>query len=257
MNKQISRDEIMKIAIHAAKAGGAYLAEQKNKTQKINFQDTRDVKLQADIDSETIIRKILTESTEFGIIGEEMGGSTDLLNQNNYYWIIDPLDGTYNYLRGTPMCCVSLGLFNGTNPVLGVIYDFNTNQLYVGDVESKTFTVNGEKVNPQWAETTDQATLSIGFPASLELTKNKINSVCNYSLEYKKIRMIGSCALSMAYVASGLMDVYHEEGVHLWDFAAGAALILASGGYIKMEPMDHKPFAYKVWGAGRPEWLNI
>jgi myo-inositol-1(or 4)-monophosphatase len=257
MNKQLSKEQIIQIAIQAAKAGGAYLAEQKYKTKKVNCQDARDVKLQADIDTETIIRKILGESTDFPIVGEEMGGNTDLMQQDVYYWIIDPLDGTYNYLRGTPMCCVSLGLFSGTTPIMGVIYDFNTDQLYVGDVESKSFTINGEVVKPVWAESTKQACLSVGFPASLEVTQNKLNDVCKYILEFKKIRMIGSCAISMAYVASGVMDVYHEEGVHLWDFAAGAALILAAGGYVKMEPMNHKPFAYKIWGAGKPEWLNL
>ena len=118
---ELDTQSLLNIATQVAKQAGEFLRLGIEKAKQINFQSDRDVKLQADEDSETLIRQVLSKKTNFPIVGEEQGGDPTLVDRNEPYWVIDPLDGTYNYLRNLPICCVSIGLMRGKDPILGVI----------------------------------------------------------------------------------------------------------------------------------------
>ena len=242
-------------ATAVAKEAGMFLKKGLEKVRKVNFQDAHDVKLQADVDSEKLIREKLAKKTDFPVIGEEIGGDEALLNQEMLFWVVDPLDGSYNYLRGQTQCCVSIGLMYGTNFVYGAIYDFNRDELFSGGPEQGVF-INGEVIKPQWAERIQDACLSTGFPIGRDYSGKALGKFLGQVQKFKKIRMIGSAALALANVACGRMDGYIEESIRLWDIAAGAALVLGVGGHIHASASSRDlPMAYNFWAVSNKDWM--
>ncbi|NBD38523.1 MAG: hypothetical protein GVY10_08140 [Verrucomicrobia bacterium] len=248
-------DHLQRIAETIAREAGRKLAEQAPGLREIEFLSRSDVKLQADRESEELIRARLAEETDYPVYGEELGGDAGLTGRYEPYWVVDPLDGTYNYLRGNPSCAVSIGLMRGETPVLGVIHDFTARQCYTAIVAGSLH-CNGKPVRPDWAETKDQAVLATGFPAGMDTSPERMEAFIARVAPYKKVRMTGSAALAMAYVAAGIFDVYFEESIRLWDVAAGLALVQAAGGSVRMQPCrSGKPLAYDVW-AGKGSFLG-
>ncbi|MFM7208924.1 MAG: inositol monophosphatase family protein, partial [Verrucomicrobiota bacterium] len=145
-------------ALATALAAGELLRN--GASRKVNASTADDVKMQADVDSETLVREMLKNSG-LPVIGEELGGDPALFDSNELYWVVDPLDGTYNYLRAQPSTCVSLGLMRGPEPVLGVIRDFTSDKTYLG-VPGEGTTVNGIRITPRWAETIADACIMTG-----------------------------------------------------------------------------------------------
>ena len=111
------------IAKKAALKAGNFLRKNKDNLNKTISSTDRDIKLQADIEAEKIIKDIINDGSSFGILAEESGISSDESYKN--LWVVDPLDGTANYSRSIPLCCVSIAMLSDAKPVLGVIYDFN------------------------------------------------------------------------------------------------------------------------------------
>jgi myo-inositol-1(or 4)-monophosphatase len=238
-----------------AREAGRILRAGAGALRTVEFQDQRDVKLRADVESEDLIRRRLSEATPYPVYGEEKGGDEGLRDRDEPYWVVDPLDGTFNYLRGSPLCAVSIGLMRGESPLLGVIYDFNSDTCYSGHVEGGLF-IKGEATRSGWAEDISQAALATGFPAGMNRSPERMQAFLERIEPFKKVRMIGSAALAIASVAGGTYDVYYEETIRLWDVAAGLALIKAAGGSIRMRPSDTgKAMAYDVW-AGKGEFFG-
>lgn len=248
-------DKLLSLASNTAQAAGKRLAAETHTSRQVQYQDATDVKLRADQESEIFIREQLTKATDYPILGEEQGGDPALWQGNTPYWIVDPLDGTYNYLRQAPQCCVSIGLFQGSSPLLGVIHDFNESATYTGIVEQRKFCINNEPVKPTWAASDDQAALMTGFPAGRDYSAPALQTFIQRVQRFKKVRMIGSAALALAYVARARADVYFEESVRLWDVAAGVALVQAAGGFISLKPVTSPALAFDVWAAGKSEWI--
>ena len=238
------------LALATAHAAGHLLA--KGAQMKVNVSTDDDVKMQADVDSETLVRDMLTAS-RLPVIGEELGGDHTLFEGKELYWVVDPLDGTYNYLRRQPATCVSLGLMRGSEPVLGVIYNFTADKTYFGVVGEGTF-INGQRITPGWVDQIGDACIMTGFPALADKSAPAMERFIGQVSRYKKIRMIGSAALALAYVGEGVADTYYESGTNLWDVAAGLAIIKASGGHYRLVPTGKRPLNYDLWASGRAEW---
>lgn len=244
--------ELLKIAEDAARDTGAILRAGGNRSVSLN--SATDVKLAADVDSEKLVRERLG-ATGLPIIGEELGGDPALYDTDGaYYWVVDPLDGTFNYQRGQPLTCVSIGLMCGNEPVLGVIYNFNADEMFSGYVGEGVF-LNGEKIIPAWANEISQACLMTGFPALADKSPEALAPFIAEVGMFKKIRMIGTAALAVAYVAVGRADVYSEKGTNLWDVAAGMALVKAAGGFIKLDPTGKRALNFNLRCAAREAWL--
>jgi myo-inositol-1(or 4)-monophosphatase len=242
-------------AVEAARAAGAVLREPTRALREVSFSDAHDVKLAADTAAERIIREILARGSDLPVFGEELGGEASLVDDGVALWVVDPLDGTFNYQRDFPLCCVSIGLMRGTEPLLGVIYDFFNDALYVGGV-AEPLTRNGTPLSPAWAGSLDQAALCTGFPAAMEKSDAALQDFVRLLQPYKKVRMIGSAAMALVLVAGGQADAYYEPGVRLWDVAAGAALVRAAGGVIRFSPSaTQKTLAYDFWAAARAEFI--
>ncbi len=238
----------------AARDAGEFLAGEARKDRRVFSRESRDIKTGADTASEERIRASLGPAG-YPVLGEEAGGDAGLPARDDPYWIVDPLDGTYNYTRRVPLCCVSIALFRGEMPLLGVIYDFNRDELFRG-IGDQGLYINGKKQAPDWAESPVQASLQTGFPAGRDYNRESLRRFIGRVQKFKKVRLIGSAALAVAWVAAGRFDVYFEEGIRLWDVAAGLALVQSAGGAIRLDSNPVLPFAYDVWAAGRSEFIG-
>ena len=222
----IELDTWLEIAKLAALDGGNYLLANQGEDLEVLLNEGRDIKLQLDTDTENLIKKTLRSKSSFSILGEETGLSGDL---GEFYWVIDPLDGTSNFLRGIPISCVSIALMRNLNPILGVIYDFNHDDLYFGHQESRAF-LNQREICVSNYSLKNESTLVTGIPAKQHYTDEEFKNMINDFQNWKKIRMIGSAAMASIYVAAGKAETYKENGIFLWDIAAGAAIVNAAGG---------------------------
>ncbi len=247
-----SLESLKSVALTTAIAAGDLLA--KGTQMKVNASTDDDVKMQADIDSEHLVRDML-KATGLPVIGEELGGDASLYDGDSLYWVVDPLDGTYNYLRRQPSTCVSLGLMRGKEPVLGVIHDFTGKKTTLGVVGDGSF-INGVRITPGWVKDMKDACIMTGFPAAADKSGPAMQRFIDQVARYKKIRMIGSAALALAYVGEGVADTYYESGTNLWDVAAGLAIIKASGGYFRLVPTGKRSLNYDLWASSHEEWTH-
>ena len=222
----IELDTWLEIAKSAALDGGNYLLANQGEDLEVLLNEGRDIKLQLDMDTENLIKKTLRSKSSFSILGEETGLSGDL---GEFYWVIDPLDGTSNFLRGIPISCVSIALMRNLNPILGVIYDFNHDDLYFGHQESRAF-LNQREICVSNYSLKNESTLVTGIPAKQHYSDDEFKNMIDDFQNWKKIRMIGSAAMASIYVAAGKAETYKENGIFLWDIAAGAAIVNAAGG---------------------------
>jgi len=214
------------IAKKAALEAGDFLRKNKNNLRKILSSTNRDIKLQADIEAEKIIKDIIKIDSNFGILAEESGMS-EKSHQN--LWVVDPLDGTANYSRNIPLCCVSIAMLSDTKPVMGVIYDFNNNELYEGSI-NKSACLNGKEISVSKTKKSQEGVLVTGLPNDTDYSDKAMMAMINNFQNWRKVRMIGSAALASVYIASGKADLYMEDKSYLWDIAAGAAIVNAAGG---------------------------
>lgn len=226
-------NNLLQIAVTAAKDAGNHLASFHNTV--VDKEDGHDIKLRADKEAERIILDQLIP-TGITILSEECG----LLpaGDSNSYWIVDPLDGSLNYLHGLPICCVSIALWQGEeNPLFGVIYDFNHDRMYTGIVGGEA-TCNGEPIHVSSTSEKSRSIITTGFPVYMKHDEEGLARFIRTLQDYKKVRLIGSAALSCAMVAQGSVETYHERSIAWWDVAAGVAITLAAGGHAEIEVLD-------------------
>jgi len=197
--------------------------------QKAVLSDAgRDIKLQADRDSEAVILEVLAQS-EYPVLAEESGEHGAV--GDTPYWVVDPLDGTLNFSRGLPLSCVSIALCRGSDPLLGVIRDFNREECYAGVVGEGAW-LNDAPVTVSDVKACSKAILATGFPVNRDFGSASLMEFVAQVKRFKKVRLFGSAALSLAFVACGRVDAYAEDNIMFWDVAAGLALVKASGGYV-------------------------
>lgn len=243
---------MLKFAEDAALKAGVRLS--KIAGRRVNSDAANDVKLQEDVESEIFIRGILKD-TGIEVVGEEKGGDATLISRTEPYWVVDPIDGTFNFLRGIPSVCVSIGLMRGMQPVVGAVYDFTRNELFSGGREFGLF-LNGAKVEPKWAKTIEQAVVMTGFPSITDYSDENMRLFVKRMQTFKKVRMCGSAAIACSWVASGRADCYDERGINLWDIAAGLSLIEGAGGVWKCESagIEGRPLSFNLQMACREEF---
>lgn len=161
---------------------------------------------------------------------------------DNPTWIVDPIDGTTNFVHRFPFSCVSVALAINKKVVVGVVYNPMMNELFTA-VRGQGAFLNGEKL--QISQTTElkQALVATGFPYQRddETLDHVLANVKIVLQNCRAVRRAGSAALDMCYVARGVFDIYYEAGVHAWDIAAGALIVEEAGGHV-MDMYD-SPFS--------------
>lgn len=229
-------NELLRVAaIEAAHAAGEVLRGPLIHDAGVQHSQGRDIKTQADLDAERVVLDRLA-ATGLPVLSEESGvrGDFDL---SKPCWIVDPLDGTMNYVRGIPMACVSVALFDAQRPCFGVIHDVNSEATWCGGLDTPA-TCNDRPIHVGGAKRRSQAVLATGFPRSRDFSADAMGRSLERLAAYKKVRMIGSAAMSLAWTAAGHMDLYLEEDIFLWDVAAGLAIVEAAGGAVHWTPWD-------------------
>ncbi|OPZ11157.1 MAG: Inositol-1-monophosphatase [candidate division BRC1 bacterium ADurb.BinA364] len=216
----------LKLAEQAALAAGRRLIDLRRSEIEVLAAEGRDIKLAADREAEAAILEILRAS-QYGVLAEESGAHG--MQSGELAWIVDPLDGSLNYSRGLPICCVSIALWRADQPLLGVIYDFNRDEMFQGIVGEGAW-LNGAPIATASTERASQAMATTGFAVKRDFAGDSLAAFIRLLQDFKKVRLLGSAALSLAYVACGRADAYAEDDILFWDIAAGVALVLAAGG---------------------------
>lgn len=235
MNIELNKE--LSIAKKAAKEAGKYLLTNKISLKQELSSTDRDIKIQADITAEKIIKDIIQSESDIPILAEESGMSATGEYKN--LWVVDPLDGTANYARDIPLCCVSIALISDFEPIIGVIYDFNNDDLYEGSIDTNAL-LNNKKIQVSSTQRSREGILITGLPNDTNYSDEAlINMIRNFQ-NWRKVRMIGSAALASAYIAAGKADLYMENRSYLWDVAAGAAIVNAAGGTASLKNQNEK-----------------
>ena len=219
-------------AVEAALNAGKYLLKNKSKLNVRIESRPKDTKLQADVEAENLIKQSISSISKYPILAEESGKSVE--NLGDTFWVIDPLDGTANFSRDIPICSVSIGLVCNMKPILGVIYDFNNDDLYKANNITKEAFLNNKEIEVSKIDSKNEAVLVTGLPVNTNYENDSLKKMIEDMQTWKKVRMIGSAAIASCYIASGKAELYKENGVFLWDIIAGAAIIESSGGNAKI-----------------------
>jgi myo-inositol-1(or 4)-monophosphatase len=223
---------MINIAIEAAKSASQILTKNfgKIKSEDIKEKDRNDFLTFVDTLAEkTIIDILLDNFPDHSILAEESGWRKQ---NSEFEWIIDPLDGTKNYISGVPNFSISIALRKNDQILLGVILDPVNNELFTTVKDEGAF-LNGNKIRVSNRNQLERCLLGTGFPFKLkELLPQYINSFQDIFQLSSGIRRMGSAAIDLAYVAAGRFDGFWELGLSPWDMAAGSLMIEEAGGKI-------------------------
>ncbi|RMH71284.1 MAG: inositol monophosphatase [Gemmatimonadetes bacterium] len=223
---------MLEAAINAAKAGGAVLQTQREKLQytEIIHKQARDFVTEIDIAAEKAILSLLADRfPTFGVLAEESEQST---TDSPYCWIIDPLDGTTNYIHGYQMYCVSIALQYEQELILGVVYDPVRDELFTAEKGKGAF-LNGKPIQVTQTAERQMSLIATGFPFRkpqifdhyLKVFRALFN-ICS------DMRRAGSAALDLVHVACGRLDGFWEFNLYPWDIAAGTLIVKEAGGIV-------------------------
>jgi myo-inositol-1(or 4)-monophosphatase len=218
---------MLHIAELAAQAAVDVLADFFQDSGIVSNKD-KDIKTLADEKMNEVIYSHLIP-TGIPIISEESDNLGYLIPEK--CWIIDPLDGTFNFTRGYPFYSVSIALWNEGIPAVAVIEDISNSISYSASQG------NGSKMNMipmqvSQTESLSNAILTTGFPSGGDYGTENLLSFVSKVQKFKKVRAIGSASLMLCHVAQGICDVYYENDIYLWDIAAGILLVEEAGGKI-------------------------
>ncbi|MBL7924219.1 MAG: inositol monophosphatase [Bacteroidia bacterium] len=225
-------DNVLDAARGVVQQAVVFLREQRAsfRAEAVEYKGFNDLVSYVDKGSE----KILVEGLQglipdAGFITEE---NTLTLKDRDWVWIIDPLDGTTNFVHGLPCFCVSVGLTYKGNIVLGIVHEVNLDECFYGRKGSGVF-LNGQQVRVSGEEELKKSLLATGFPYTNYERMKPYMDVFDFCMRHTQgIRRLGSAAVDLAYVACGRFEGFYEYGLNPWDVAAGAFLVSEAGGRV-------------------------
>ena len=238
---------MINVAIKAARAAGSIInrAALDVESVRISQKQVNDFVTEVDHAAEkVIIETLLTAYPGHGILAEE-SGSTQGAQDSDYVWIIDPLDGTTNFIHGFPVYCVSIALAVKGKVEQAVIYDPSRNDLFTATKGRGAF-MNDRRIRVSKRTRLQECLISTGFPFRPgDNFKNYMNMMADVMQRTAGMRRPGAAALDLAYVAAGFTDGFFETGLKPWDVAAGSLLVTEAGGLIgnftgEADFMDHQ-----------------
>src|ERR1043166_3068321 len=249
--KTSERKRALECAVQAAQATGKVIRDNAHLSKTISSSSQHDIKLELDVRCQKLIERSLQKDfPEVPLLGEE-GESGDTTAERR--WVVDPIDGTVNFTYGVPHACVCIALQEkATNPrasgypdgyatLIGVVYDPFCHETWTA-IRGQAAQLNGKRIRVSKRRNLTEAIVSIGFAK----TKENLDRTLPYFNELvhrvRKIRIMGSAALALTYVASGRFDAYIESGISLWDVAAGGLILECAGGEFWRRSIgrDHK-----------------
>lgn len=230
------------VAINIASKAGEWVKSKLGAFSSLDYKSSHhDLVTEVDKGAETMIRNLLqTHFPTHSILGEEgvesgpeasMKALTEA-GDAEYLWIVDPIDGTTNFVHGFPFYSVSIALAHQGEVIVGVVYDPSKDEMFVAE-KGKGAYLRGKRMKVSRDKTLSQSLLATGFPAehegALPMNMKGLNALVP---KVRNIRVSGSAALHLAYVAAGRLSGFWEIGLNSWDMAAGVLLIQESGGQV-------------------------
>jgi len=192
-----------------------------SKNLKIKSSLGKDIKTSADYEiSELLIKEL--RKTNLPVISEESPQEDLVKKPQDNYWLIDPLDGTFNLERGFPIAAISIALMHKNIPIAGIVYHIGYDELFVSYKENFIKVSETNKIN--------QAVVATGFPSGRDYSNDSLQATIKNIQNFKKVRMLGSATCMILEVARGIFDVYVEEDIYLWDVSGALAILKAAGG---------------------------
>jgi len=235
--------EFLEVATEAAHAAGGLLRENFEGPLLVNAATRHDIKLDLDVRAQELItRTLLSRFPEHALYGEE-GIVGDQASQ--YQWVVDPLDGTVNFFYGIPHFCVSIALRCEGEVILGVIYDPMREELWSTSKGTQA-TLNGRVVHVSKRAELIDSIVSVGLAKTDTTINLGLPLLTDIVHRVRKCRMLGSAALDLAYVCCGRLDAYIEQGISLWDVAAGSLLVQNAGGIVDLRPRPDLADRYSI-----------
>ncbi len=245
-----------KVVVEAARAAGSVMRKNLNAKKKANEITLHDIKLELDVRCQKLIEtKLHRAFPQVALLGEEgESGAADA----EFRWVVDPIDGTVNFAHGIPHASVSIALQRnvqnvGNKPrskspvprhairntqhetLLGVVYDPFQDEMWTA-IRGGPARLNGRVIHVSRSRKLNECIASIGFAKNRTNLERALPYFLWLARRVRKIRMFGSAALALTYVATGRLDVYIERGISLWDIAAGGLIVECAGGRFWYEP---------------------
>ncbi len=229
--------ELLAVAEEAARAGARELMAWQGRFTS-RSKGRHDLVTDADLASEKAIRAVIAERYPgHGVLGEEAPAAEQL--DREYCWVVDPLDGTTNYVHGFPCYGVSVAAAHLGRLLAGVVYDPLRDECFTAAAGGGA-RLNGAPLGVSDAAAVNESLLAVSFPASLTRKSADLEAFLRVAPHCQAIRRTGSAALNLAYVACGRLDGHWAHEIHPWDAAAGVLLVQEGGGVATGS--DGRPF---------------
>ena len=227
--------EYLKICERAARAGGRVLRD-KFGTITAQFKGHKDLVTEADFESQAVIRDILLGAfPDHGFLGEESESTsqtgTDSASKSRYRWIVDPLDGTINYVHGLPSFGVSIALERAGELICGTVLDPIADECFTALSGGGSF-LNGHPIHVSDCPRMQDALVGVSFGYQVDPQGPEVRRFIASLMASQAVRRLGAAALNLAYVAAGRLDAYSAGSAKIWDVAAGILLIQEAGGVV-------------------------
>ena len=231
------------LAIRAAHEAGKLLRTNFGTPLEVDEASHHDIKLALDKQSQELITAILLDARPGDALYGEEGIAGN--QESPRHWIVDPIDGTVNFFYGIPHFCVSIALRVEDQIVLGVIHDPMVGETWTVE-QGGPVLLNGKPVKASTRTELAESVLFVGCGKDEKTLDIGLERFRKGSLRARKMRMMGSAALGMAYIACGRLDAYIESRISLWDIAAGMLMIEAAGGKYDLTEIPGKEDAWSI-----------
>ncbi len=213
-----------------AREAGSFIREEGKKisSSDVEIKSVASLVTYVDKTAETNIVAALKELIpDSGFVAEE---GTATYNNERFKWIIDPLDGTTNFIHGISPHSVSIALMDGDELVLGVVYEVGLNEMFFAWKDSPAF-LNGKEIKVSTSSKSVDTLIATGFPYyDFDRVEDYIEAMKQLMKNTRGIRRLGSAAVDLVYVAAGRFDAFFEHALHAWDVAAGVFILQQAGG---------------------------
>ncbi|MGA0038791.1 MAG: inositol monophosphatase family protein [Pirellulales bacterium] len=223
-------EEHLRVCEEAARAGAEVLQSWRGRFA-VSSKGPRDLVTEADLASQTEIRRLVESAFPgYGFEGEETLPEASRIEEHHAVrWVVDPLDGTTNYVHGYPAYCVSVALAEGDRVLVGAIYDPVSNECFTARAGHGAW-LNGNPIHATATEDPGEALAAISFPAQSTRESLAVRDFVAVLPHLRAVRRSGSSALNLAYLAAGRLDAFWARRIASWDVAAGLLLVQEAGG---------------------------
>lgn len=229
----INNEYMITTLIEIIKEAGVIFKNGFYSKKELTFKAKKDLVTQYDVEVEEFLKKRFKEEfSDFNIIAEESDNSQVEFSNSI---IIDPIDGTTNFVNCLPHTAISVGVYKDKKPYIGIVYNPILEQLYTAQVNKGAF-LNGKRIEVSSEKDFDKSLISTGFPYTSNTCKDDLDDIINKLKtvlpQCQDVRRLGAASLDLCYVASGIYEGYYEMNLKAWDVSAGMIILSESGGEV-------------------------